>query len=118
MYENSIIIPEIIPWIMLLVASSGIFVWRFLGVVLSSKIQKDSFFAKWINAIAFAMTTALMTRIIIFPTGALAKTDLIERIAPFLIGIIIFLFFPKKPFFGLAIGVLFFSVGIFISKIF
>ena len=118
MYENSIILPEIIPWIMLLVASSGIFVWRFLGVVLSSKIQKDSFFAKWINAIAFAMTTALMTRIIIFPTGALAETELIERIAPFLIGIIIFLFFPKKPIFGLAIGVFFFSVGIFISKIF
>ena len=91
MYENSIIIPEIMPWIMLLVASSGIFVWRFLGVVLSSKIQKDSFFAKWINAIAFAMTTALMTRIIIFPTGALAETELIERIVPFLIGIIIFL---------------------------
>ena len=100
---------------MLLVASSGIFIWRFLGVVLSSKIQKDSFFAKWINAIEFAMTTALMTRIIIFPTGALAKTELIERITPFLIGIIIFLFFPKKPIFGLATGVLFFSVGIFIS---
>ncbi len=115
MYEDSIIIPEIMPWIMLLVASSGIFVWRFLGVVLSSKIQKDSFFAKWINAIAFAMTTALMTRIIIFPTGALAETELIERIVPFLIGIIIFLFFPKKPIFGLAIGVLFFSVGIFLS---
>ena len=46
MYENLIIIPEIMPWIMLLVASSGIFVWRFLGVVLSSKIQKDSFFCK------------------------------------------------------------------------
>ena len=115
MYENSIIIPEIMPWIMLLVASSGIFVWRFLGVVLSSKIEKDSFFAKWINAIAFAMTTALMTRIIIFPTGALAETELIERIVPFLIGIIIFLFFPKKPIFGLAIGVFFFSVGIFLS---
>ena len=56
MFENSIIIPEIIPWIMLLVASSGIFVWRFLGVVLSSKIQKDSFFAKWINAIAVSYT--------------------------------------------------------------
>ena len=118
MYENSIIIPEIMPWIMLLVASSGIFVWRFLGVVLSSKIQKDSFFAKWINAIAFAMTTALMTRVIIFPTGALAETELIERIVPFLIGIIIFLFFPKKPIFGLAIGVLLFTFGIFISKIF
>ena len=80
MYENSLIIPELMPWLMLLVASSGIFVWRFLGVVLSSKVEKDSFFAKWINAIAFAMTTALMTRIIIFPTGALAETQLIERI--------------------------------------
>ena len=118
MYENSIIIPEIIPWIMLLVAILFIFVWRFLGVVLSSKIQKDSFFAKWINAIAFAMTTALMTRIIIFPTGALAETELIERIVPFLIGIIIFLFFPKKPIFGLAIGVRLFSGGIFLFKIF
>mgnify|MGYP005732975473 CR=1 FL=1 len=118
MFENSVIIPEIIPWIMLLVASSGIFVWRFLGVVLSSKIQKDSFFAKWINAIAFAMTTALMTRIIIFPTGALAETELIEfffRMDFLRLFTLTFLFFPKKPIFGLAIGVFFFSVGIFIS---
>ena len=105
MYEDSLIIPELIPWLMLLVASSGIFVWRFLGVVLSSKVEKDSFFAKWINAIAFAMTTALMTRIIIFPTGALAETQLIERIIPFLIGVVIFLLFSKKPIVGLAAGV-------------
>ena len=43
MYEDSLINPELMPWLMLLVASSGIFVWRFLGVVLSSKVEKDSF---------------------------------------------------------------------------
>ena len=114
MYEDSLIIPELIPWLMLLVASSGIFVWRFLGVVLSSKVEKDSFFAKWINAIAFAMTTALMTRIIIFPTGALAETQLIERIIPFLIGVVIFLLFSKKPIVGLVAGVISFSFAIYI----
>ena len=113
MYEDSLIIPELIPWLMLLVASSGIFVWRFLGVVLSSKVEKDSFFAKWINAIAFAMTTALMTRIIIFPTGALAETQLIERIIPFLIGVVIFLLFSKTPIVGLAAGVVSFSFAIY-----
>ena len=65
--ENS----DLLPWVMLLIASLGIFVWRILGLVLSKKIDKDSLLAKWINAVAFAMTTGLMIRIIIFPTGAI-----------------------------------------------
>ena len=80
MFENSTLYDELLPWFMLLIASLGIFVWRFLGLILSSKIRKDSFFAKWINAIAFAMTTGLMVRIIFFPTGALAETELLERL--------------------------------------
>ena len=60
------------------------------------------------------MTTALMTRIIIFPTGALAETQLIERIIPFLIGVVIFLLFSKKPIVGLAAGVVSFSFAIYV----
>ena len=45
MFETSTLYNELVPWFMLLIASLGIFIWRFLGLILSSKIRKDSFFA-------------------------------------------------------------------------
>ena len=118
MFETLIFDKNLVPWLMLFVASFGIFIWRFLGLVLSSKINKDSFFAKWINAVAFAMTTGLMVRIIIYPSGALADTELLERLIPFLIGVIAFLFFSKTPILGLMIGVLAFSSTILYNQYF
>ena len=50
MHDLSFINPELMPWFMLLIAGFGIFIWRILGVTLSSKINKDGLFAKWINA--------------------------------------------------------------------
>ena len=44
MHDLSFISPELMPWFMLLVAGLGIFIWRILGVTLSSKIDKDGFF--------------------------------------------------------------------------
>ena len=114
MFDASPFYNQLIPWFTLLIASLGIFIWRFLGLVLSSKIRKDSFFAKWINAVAFAMTTGLMTRIIFFPTGALAETELLERLIPFLIGVLIFLLFSRTPLVGLIAGVLAFSSTVFL----
>ena len=112
--ENS----DLLPWVMLLIASLGIFVWRILGLVLSKKIDKDSLLAKWINAVAFAMTTGLMIRIIIFPTGALAETQILDRLIPFLIGVLTFLFFSQKPIVGLLVGVLAFSSTVIYNQYF
>ena len=118
MFETLIFDNNLVPWLMLIVASFGIFIWRFLGLVLSSKINKDSFFAKWINAVAFAMTTGLMVRIIIYPSGALAETELFERLIPFLIGVIAFLLFSKTPILGLMVGILAFSSTILYNQFF
>jgi len=82
------------------------------------KIDKDSLLAKWINAVAFAMTTGLMIRIIIFPTGALAETQLLDRLIPFLIGVLTFLFFSQKPIVGLLVGVLAFSSTVIYNQYF
>ena len=117
MFDISTFYDELLPWFMLFIASLGIFIWRFLGLILSSKIRKDSFFAKWINSVAFAMTTGLMVRIIFFPTGALAETELLERLIPFLIGVIIFLFFSRTPIIGLVAGVLAFSSTVIYNQI-
>ena len=64
------------------------------------------------------MTTGLMIRIIIFPTGALAQTQLLERLIPFLIGVIAFLFFSKTPILGLMAGVLAFSSTVLYNHFF
>ena len=117
MFDISTFYDELLPWFMLFIASLGIFIWRYLGLILSSKIRKDSFFAKWINAVAFAMTTGLMVRIIFFPTGALAEAELLERLIPFLIGVIIFLFFSRTPIIGLIAGVLAFSSTVIYNQI-
>jgi len=104
---------DLMPWILLLTAALGIFLWRFFGVLLSSKIKNDSQFSKWINAVAYAMTTGLMLRIIFFPTGALSSTELFDRLLAFIIGVVVFLCFPKKPILGLIIGIITFGILIF-----
>ena len=117
MFDTSTSYHELMPWFMLFIASLGIFIWRFLGLILSSKIRKDSSFAKWINAVAYAMTTGLMVRIIFFPTGALAETQLLERLIPFLIGVVAFLCFSRTPIIGLVTGIIAFSSTVFYNQI-
>ena len=53
--------------LMLIVATLGILSWRYLGVVLYKKIEPDSSLAKFVNAIAYGMTTAIVFKMIIFP---------------------------------------------------
>ena len=59
------------------------------------------------------MTTGLMLRIIFFPTGALSSTELFDRLLAFIIGVVVFLCFPKKPIVGLIIGIITFGILIF-----
>ena len=51
--------------LMLIVATLGILSWRYLGVVLYKKIEPDSSLAKFVNAIAYGMTTAIVFKMII-----------------------------------------------------
>ena len=57
--------------LMLIVATLGILSWRYLGVVLYKKIEPDSSLAKFVNAIAYGMTTAIVFKMIIFPNSAI-----------------------------------------------
>ena len=69
--------------LMLIVATLGILSWRYLGVVLYKKIEPDSSLAKFVNAIAYGMTTAIVFKMIIFPNSAIKLNPLFERIIPF-----------------------------------
>ena len=94
---------------LLLVAFLGVFIWRYLGVIYSKKIENESLAAKTVNSIAYGMTTAIVCKIIFFPDNALNLIPALDRIIPFFIGIIIFLVFSKNTSFGLITGISSFS---------
>ena len=91
--------------LMLIVATLGILSWRYLGIVLYKKIESDSAIAKFVNAIAYGMTTAIVFKMIFFPNSAMKLIPFFERAIPFFLGIIVFLIFPKKPNLALIVGI-------------
>ena len=91
--------------LMLIVATLGILSCRYLGVVLYKKIEPDSSLAKFVNAIAYGMTTAIVFKMIIFPNSAIKLIPLFERVIPFFLGIIVFLILPKNPNLALIVGI-------------
>ena len=90
---------------MLLIATLGILSWRYIGIILFKKIRHDSIIAKFVNAIAYGMTTAIVFKMILFPTSVLKLIPITERLIPFLLGIIVFLYLTKNPNIALLSGV-------------
>ena len=79
----------------ILVTSLATFSSRFLGVITSEKIKEDSKVFRWFNCLAYSTLAALIARIIIFPSGALAEVDYLVRFIVILVSISIF-YFTKK----------------------
>ena len=64
--------------LVILVTSFATYLSRFLGVVSSEKIDAKSKIFRWFNCIAYAILTALIARIVIFPTGSLAESSILR----------------------------------------
>ena len=79
-----------------LVTSLATYISRFLGVLSSKNIKETSKFFKWFNCLAYSTLSALLSRIIIFPEGALLEVDYITRFIVVLICLIVFLLSKKN----------------------
>jgi len=64
--------------------------WRWLGLYLGRSIDADSEMFRWVRAVATALVAALVTRLILFPAGALEGVALWLRLAAFAAGVGIF----------------------------
>ena len=64
----------------IIVTSLATFSSRFLGVLTSEKVSVKSKVFQWFNCVAYSILAALLGRMIIFPAGVLADSDLIIRI--------------------------------------
>jgi hypothetical protein len=66
-----------------------------LGVVSSEKIKEKSKIFKWFNCLAYSTLAALITRILIFPSGVMSEVDYLIRFIVVFISVLIF-YFTKK----------------------
>ena len=81
--------------LVILVTSLATYLSRFLGVVSSEKIKETSKIFKWFNCLAYSTLAALISRVVIFPSGALSETDYLLRFSVIILSILIF-YFSKR----------------------
>ena len=78
--------------ILAIVATSiATYISRFMGALTSEKVSVKSKIFKWFNCVAYSTLAALLGRMIIFPAGVLADSELIMRLIVFFICIAIFI---------------------------
>ena len=83
--------------ILAIVATSiATFISRFLGALTSKKVSVKSKIFEWFNCVAYSTLAALLGRMIIFPAGVLADSDLLIRIFVLVLCILVFIFSKKN----------------------
>ena len=75
----------------ILATSIATYISRFMGALTSEKVSVKSKIFKWFNCVAYSTLAALLGRMIIFPAGVLADSELIIRLIVFFICISIFI---------------------------
>ena len=80
----------------IIVTSLATFSSRFLGVLTSEKVSVKSKVFQWFNCVAYSTLAALLGRMIIFPAGVLADSDLIIRLIVLITCVAIFILTKKN----------------------
>ena len=80
----------------IIATSLATFISRFMGALTSEKVSVKSKLFQWFNCVAYSTLAALLGRMIIFPAGVLADSELIIRILVLIICIMIFILTKKN----------------------
>ena len=75
------------------------YIWRFIGVLLSSRIDPDGAVFEWVGCVAYAMLAGLMARVMFYPVGLLEQTTFLSRAVALGPGFLVF-FLSKRNFFA------------------
>ena len=80
----------------IIATSIATYISRFMGALTSEKVSVKSQIFKWFNCVAYSTLAALLGRMIIFPAGVLADSELIIRLIVFFTCIAIFIISKKN----------------------
>ena len=80
----------------IIATSVATFISRFMGALTSEKVSVKSKVFQWFNCVAYSTLAALLGRMIIFPAGVLADSDLIIRLLVLIICVALFIVTKKN----------------------
>ncbi len=80
-------------------------VWRWLGVVVARGIDESSDLIIWVRAVATAVLTGVVAKIVVFSPGALAGVPLAVRLAAAALGMLAFFVLRQSVVAGCIVGV-------------
>jgi branched-subunit amino acid transport protein len=90
--------------VVLLAGAAVTYVWRFLGVALSGRINPNGPVFEWVGCVAYALLAGLIARMIVMPVGPLQGTDLGNRLASAGIALAIFFIARRSIVLGVTAG--------------
>ena len=64
----------------IIATSLATFISRFMGALTSEKVSVKSKIFQWFNCVAYSTLAALLGRMIMFPAGVLADSELVMRL--------------------------------------
>ena len=91
-------------WIMVIAAIFATYLWRFLGVLFSRKIDPEGAVFRWVSCVSYAMLAGLISRMIFLPAGSLETVPLWIRVAGILAGLMVFFIARKQVLAGVGAG--------------
>ena len=83
-------------WPLLGLAVVGTYVWRGLGAAIAARIDPESDLFQWVACVAYGLLAALIGRILVYPVGILAETELWQRLGATAFGCVLFFIFNRN----------------------
>lgn len=80
-------------------------VWRWLGVVVARGLDENSELITWVRAVATAILTGVVAKIVVFAPGALAAVPLSVRLGAAALGMLAFFVVRQSVLAGCVVGV-------------
>ena len=80
----------------IIATSLATFISRFMGALTSEKVSVKSKVFQWFNCVAYSTLAALLGRMIIFPAGVLAESDLVTRLIVLITCVALFVMTKKN----------------------
>ena len=85
-----------IIFLAIIATSVATFISRFMGALTSEKVSVKSKVFQWFNCVAYSTLAALLGRMIVFPAGVLADSDLIVRLVVLITCVALFIMTKKN----------------------
>ncbi|MFO1190358.1 MAG: AzlD domain-containing protein [Alphaproteobacteria bacterium] len=86
------------------VAFSASAVWRFMGVLLSARIDPNGPLMRWFVCVAYAMLAALVAGYFVLPGGALGTTPIASRLAALAAAAVAYVLLGRRIAIGVTVG--------------